>query len=805
MEKHLSSSSRSLARSRSRFRGVNPLVVTFARVGMASLWVGLCSFLLLTFCVAAQGFAAESGQSKPRLVFLVVDKSHSIGKIKVHVVGAVTQFAGNLETSSKLGLVFFGNRATSSSYWGSPMDTRAKGEFITRFQKEFQPTGQTLLFDTVGDVLDEISANRSTYGSVEVMVLSDGVDNLSERWQTWAALCDKTKKFVADGKSSITWFTLGFDPGSNRPSAGCGVVVKAFPDPSTFSIAAAPALAKPVAAFEAEPRIAKPGQVITFKLLVSSGVTAAQWNYGDGTSGSGVQTAHAYSKTGTFSPKVEVTGVAGNDSLERPNHIQIVPKVAASATFTVSPKSAKVGEEILFSLESGAGVESLTWSFGDGQTVSAKAAESLNVRHAYNAAGKYTIRAEAQGPDGGDTSEVTGLVNISTELPVSASFSASPHKAVVGDEVLFTLNEAAGVSKANWDFGDGTTSSNIVAKHAYQKQGDYDITASVEGPGGKDTVVLPKLVAIRAEVPLEAVFSWAPKTVIAGQEVQFIDESVGGPTKWLWEIPGSGTRPERNPVIVFSKPETVLVRLTVEKDGLQRSMSKEILVTNPPPPLLQARFEVAPTNGRCPLKVQFKDKSKGLIASYKWDFGDKHTESRKEPSHTYEWPDESANRSTWNPVDIVKRLKNAWSGNGKTFSPKLVVINTLGETSKNYYEVTITVVPPVLKEDLIAALGVLAIVLGLIIWRIIYVKTNLPLEGSIALDASGTGKVFFTGRSFDLTKLCNGDKKLTKKCVVRNTKTDGMHVVSGGDMTKLEPGTISIPREDQAFYYFPPQ
>jgi PKD repeat protein len=49
----------------------------------------------------------------------------------------------------------------------------------------------------------------------------------------------------------------------------------------------------------------------------------------------------------------------------------------------------------------------------------------------------------------------------------------------------------------------------------------------------------------------------------------------------------------------------------------------------------KAAFIAQPTSGVAPLKVQFTDKSQGIITSWKWDFGDQSISSEKNPSHIY--------------------------------------------------------------------------------------------------------------------------------------------------------------------------
>jgi len=52
-------------------------------------------------------------------------------------------------------------------------------------------------------------------------------------------------------------------------------------------------------------------------------------------------------------------------------------------------------------------------------------------------------------------------------------------------------------------------------------------------------------------------------------------------------------------------------------------------------PSLRADFSCTPRYGKSPLEVEFTDESIGNITSWKWDFGDKQTDSVQHPKHTY--------------------------------------------------------------------------------------------------------------------------------------------------------------------------
>ena len=277
-------------------------------------------------------------------------------------------------------------------------------------------------------------------------------------------------------------------------------------------------------------------------------------------------------------------------------------------------------------------------------------------------------------------------------MPVSAAFAASPLKAKPGEEVLFTLDQAAGVSAVHWDFGDGVTSSELVAHHAYSQPGRYAVSAQAEGAGGHDLVTKNDLIQILREVTLEADFSWAPEKPVVGEPVRLIDLSSGNPSLWLWESAGQLPQNGRSPTITFDAAGPFNVKLTVQREGEGRSTTKTITVLPPPKPLLQAAFRVLPTSGRSPLEVQFDDQSLGQVARYLWDFGDGGTSDLKNPRHTYRAE-----------ADI------------KEFRPRLVIRDSAQQEARDVGSVVIAVMPPIPLWKKLAALALGFILLWVII------------------------------------------------------------------------------------------
>ncbi|MEO1449419.1 MAG: PKD domain-containing protein, partial [Bacteroidota bacterium] len=88
------------------------------------------------------------------------------------------------------------------------------------------------------------------------------------------------------------------------------------------------------------------------------------------------------------------------------------------------------------------------------------------------------------------------------------------------------------------------------------------------------------------EAAPQAGFKAAAQTICAGNDVQFKDQSLNQPSRWVWSFPGgtpaSDTIP--NPTVTYEKPGVYDVILTVYNEGGEdtRTLSKHITVNNGP-------------------------------------------------------------------------------------------------------------------------------------------------------------------------------------------------------------------------------
>jgi PKD repeat protein len=98
-------------------------------------------------------------------------------------------------------------------------------------------------------------------------------------------------------------------------------------------------------------------------------IRSFEWDFGDGTGGTGVTTTHAYDRTGTFTVLLTVTDDAGRTSTAT----QTVTVGTGNPTpdFTFNPSAPRSGEQVRFDASGsqaapGRTITSFSWSFDDG-------------------------------------------------------------------------------------------------------------------------------------------------------------------------------------------------------------------------------------------------------------------------------------------------------------------------------------------------------------------------------------------------------------------------------------------------------
>jgi PKD repeat protein len=218
-------------------------------------------------------------------------------------------------------------------------------------------------------------------------------------------------------------------------------------------------------------------------------VTAWSWQFGDGESSSQQSPSHTYAASGTYTVVLTVTDNEGAAA-------QISKQVTASAAPPPQNQPPRAEFQVdctqltcVLSDRStdDVGVTSWAWDFGDGAT-----STDRNPTHTYSSAGTFHVRLTVT--DGGGAQD-TQTHDAHPEAPAPPPANKPPvadfddHCQKLSCSFTDKSKDDDGVVVSwQWDFGDGTTSTEQNPEHTYADRGHYQVTLTVtDNDGASDT------------------------------------------------------------------------------------------------------------------------------------------------------------------------------------------------------------------------------------------------------------------------------------------------------------------------------
>ena len=208
----------------------------------------------------------------------------------------------------------------------------------------------------------------------------------------------------------------------------------------------------------------------------SVNVASFLWNFGDGGTSQISNPSHIYNTPGTFNATLTVTSPGGCTSVKTQ---QIVIQ-GPTGTFSYTPLTGCNPLTVNFAVSSQPGV-SFIYDFDDGTLLNTTVTSAT---HTYTIPGFYlpkVILKNSAGCNvpiiGLDTIRVTG---------VAAAFTADTLSRCDNGFVTFTNTSVTNdvITSYLWDFGDGTTSTDVMPVHFYTNTGIYTPTLTVTTQGG---------------------------------------------------------------------------------------------------------------------------------------------------------------------------------------------------------------------------------------------------------------------------------------------------------------------------------
>ena len=352
------------------------------------------------------------------------------------------------------------------------------------------------------------------------------------------------------------------------------------------------------------------------------------WDFGDGTTGTGVNPQHTYASGGTYTVTLTATDNGGASSVFS-DSVAVEDPPPPSAFFTTSLTFVTASFDGTGSTDVDGTIASYAWNFGDGTTGTGATPD-----HTYTSGGIYTVTLVVTDNEG-NTGSSAETIEVENPPPPTAFFSSSAQFLTVSFDGTGSSAASGSIASYAWDFGDGTTGTGATPQHTYATGGSYTVTLVVTDGTGQSSAPTTKTLDFTAAPPPTANFTSTSSYNTANLDGTSSSDVDGTITAWAWDFGDGTTGTGATPSHKYASGGTYSVTLVVTDNTGHQSApySANVTVTDAPPPT--ASFTATPTFLQVAFDGTGSSDVDGTIASYVWNFGDGNTGVGATPNHTY--------------------------------------------------------------------------------------------------------------------------------------------------------------------------
>jgi len=375
---------------------------------------------------------------------------------------------------------------------------------------------------------------------------------------------------------------------------------------------------------------------VYFYDLSFGNIDSWNWEFGDGTTSLEINPVHTYNTPGSYEVCLTVSDLLGGCADTYCGLVIVDSSLSCNAYFEyfeMPPGS------VQFIDNSQGFYNSWFWEFGDGTT----SREQFPV-HSYEVSGFYDVCLTIS--DNAGFCDDTYCEQIYIDMTLPDCFADFTYAADTSNyfEIHFSDNSIGEIIEWNWEFDDGSFSSEQNPVHTFMEEGIYNVCLTVsDGNSCEDEICYYIVIAAQSNCEADFDYYIQPQNLFT---VEFTDFSTGNIELWYWDFGDGSFSFDQNPVHQFPFYGTYNVCLIVGDylGNCQSVMCRPVNLYEDP--ICQADFTYAISNEN-PFEVEFIDQSTGSIAFWSWDFGDGGVSSAQNPSYEY------AQEGTYNVCLVV--------------------------------------------------------------------------------------------------------------------------------------------------------
>lgn len=266
------------------------------------------------------------------------------------------------------------------------------------------------------------------------------------------------------------------------------------------------------------------------------------------------------------------------------------------------------------------------WTFGDGSS-----AEGSKVSHSYKRTGMYEVCLSVYNENSGEyDSKCDYIVYGSDSCVVLAGFSYMSDPQT--NKVQFQNKSQGDFDKYYWDFGDGSTSSEMSPSHQYVTPGYYEVSLSVKKAGTGCADAFTEYIQI-GEIECRASFGYMVKP--GTNNVKFSNNSKGA-AYYYWYFGDGGEAYDKEPEYEFKQSGLYVVGLTTSNElGDCYDYTEQFVQVGDVNCSAHFSYYVDKPS----LKAYCKNEAIANESSeFYWLFGDGEYSTEKDPVHQFYYP-----------------------------------------------------------------------------------------------------------------------------------------------------------------------